>query len=61
MSREKFEENLSKLDSLLSNNPQKVKNLLVWGREPQIEAVISKYFDSNPVFENEKIRVFRQK
>lgn len=61
MTDEKFAENLARLDTLLADNHPKIRNLLVWGKEPRIEAVISKYFDGTPVFENEKIRVFRQK
>jgi len=58
---EKFDDKSVKLDLLLSNNREKIQTLIVWGKNPQIEAVLFKWFESAPIFENGKVRVFRQK
>ncbi len=58
---EKFDDKSVKLDLLLSNNREKIQTLIVWGKNPQIEAVLFKWFKSEPVFENGNVRVFHQK
>ncbi len=58
---EKFDEKLSKLDSVFSNNPVKIKTLIVWGTDARVEAVIFKWFEAQPFFENGHIRLFHSK
>ena len=58
---EKFDEKLSKLDLIFSNDPEKIKTLIVWGKDERVETVLKKWFESQPFFENGHIRLFHSK
>jgi hypothetical protein len=58
---ENFAEKLGKLDSTLEANHDKIETMLVWGNEPRIEAVLSRWFEPRPFFENGQVRLFRHK
>lgn len=58
---ENFAEKLEKLDSTLEANHDKIETMLVWGNEPRVEAVLSRWFESQPYFENGQVRLFRHK
>lgn len=56
-----FEERLAKLESLLESNNNKIDTVLVWGKNAQVEAVLQKWFESEPYFQNGEVRLFRHK
>ncbi len=58
---ENFDETLSKLDSLLSNNQGKITTLIVWGKDARIETVLYKWFDSRAFYETSQIRLLHSK
>lgn len=58
---ENFAEKLGKLDSALEANHDKIETMLVWGNEPRVQAVLNKWFESEPFFENRRVRLFRHK
>lgn len=53
------DEKLSRLDAVLSENHQKIKTLIVWGKDARVEEVLTKWFE--PFYENGGVRVFRHK
>jgi hypothetical protein len=52
---------LAKLSAVLSENNQKIRTILVWGRDARVEAILNGWFDEKPIFENGRVRVFRHK
>lgn len=60
-STENFEEKLGKLDSLLSANHGKLKTLLVWGKDARVEKVLFKWFEIEPEFQTENVRIFHHR
>lgn len=56
-----FDEKLIKFESLMSAENPKIERIILWGRDERVEAVLSQWFDPQPVFENGKVRVFRHK
>ena len=58
---EKFEEKIAKLDTNLSANHSKITTLLVWGKDSRIETVLNKWFETQPFFENGRLRLFHRK
>ncbi|HVE57779.1 MAG TPA: hypothetical protein VNB22_13185 [Pyrinomonadaceae bacterium] len=56
-----FAEKLSKLEACLAENNQKINTLLVWGKDSRVEAVLNKWFEPQPIYENGRMRVFRHK
>jgi hypothetical protein len=58
-SEKAIENNIAVFDGFLQQNHHKITTLIVWGRDARIEAVINKWFDSEPVFSNGRVRLFR--
>ena len=56
---QKFDERLAGLDSCLTENHQKIRTLVVWGKDARVEVILIKWFE--PVYENERVRVFRHR
>ncbi|HVE58153.1 MAG TPA: hypothetical protein VNB22_15075, partial [Pyrinomonadaceae bacterium] len=56
-----FDIKLSKLEACLAENNQKIKTLLVWGKDSRVEAVLNEWFEPQPIYENGRMRVFRHK
>lgn len=56
-----FDEKLLKLESLLEANNNKIDVLLIWGRDARVEAVLNRWFESEPYFQNGEVRLFRHK
>jgi hypothetical protein len=58
---ENINEKLSKLDAAFSNNPGKIKTLVVWGKDQRVEEVLNRWFAPEPFFENGRVRLFHSK
>lgn len=56
-----FEAKLSGLESVLTENHQKIDKLLLWGNNSRVEVVLAKWFAPEPIFENGRVRVFRHR
>jgi hypothetical protein len=56
-----FDEKLSKLEALLEANNNKIDTLLVWGKDARVEAVLSRWFESEPYFQSGEVRLFRHR
>ncbi|MDQ3799092.1 MAG: hypothetical protein M3384_06560 [Acidobacteriota bacterium] len=56
-----FDEKLSKLAALLEANNNKIDTLLVWGKDARVEAVLSRWFESEPYFQSGEVRLFRHR
>ncbi len=59
--KQNFDEKLTNLDSFLSENNHKIRTIILWGKDVRVEAVLNRWFDAQPVFENGRVRVFRHK
>ena len=59
--RESFSELLAKLDRTLAQHHNKLTKIVFWGRNETVEAVVHKWFDPNPIFENGRVRVLRRR
>lgn len=59
--QENFDEKLAKLDSTLEANHGKIDIMLVWGNDGRISGVLNKWFETQPYFENGRVRLFRHK
>jgi hypothetical protein len=55
------QERVEKLSKLLEANHHRIDTLLVWGNDPQIEAVYQPWFGPEPYFENGRVRLYRHK
>lgn len=60
-SQESLDEKLSKLDSALANNHDKIKVLLIWDSDPPVETVFAKWFETQPFFNEGRVRLFRHR
>ncbi|HLL99865.1 MAG TPA: hypothetical protein VK400_02315, partial [Pyrinomonadaceae bacterium] len=56
-----FDEKLSKLAALLEANNDKIDVLLVWGKDARVEAILNKWFESEPYFQSGDVRLFRHR
>jgi hypothetical protein len=56
-----FEEKLSKLEALLEANSNKIDVLLVWGKDARVEAILNRWFESEPYFQSGEVRLFRRR
>jgi len=56
-----FEIRLDRLRSSLEEYNERVDTLAVWGTEPTVEAVLQKWFEPVPYFQNGRVRLFRHK
>lgn len=56
-----FDSKLQRIDSSLESHNGRIETIALWGRDPRVEAVLSKWFEAEPYFENEKLRLFRHK
>jgi hypothetical protein len=54
-----IEKKLAAFEACLQQNHHKITTLIVWGRDARVESVINKWFNSEPVFSNGRVRVFR--
>lgn len=52
---------LERLNSSLESYNDRIETIALWGRDEHVEAVLSKWFEAEPYFENEKLRLFRHK
>jgi hypothetical protein len=60
MSDATFNANLKRLEVALSDN-NRIKTMIVWGKDSRIEEVLNRYFIQNPDFQNEYVRLFYRK
>lgn len=56
-----FEDKLQRINSSLESYNGRIETIALWGRDPRVEAVLSRWFETEPYFENEKLRLFRHK
>ncbi len=56
-----FAERLIRLDSALANDGGRIDALLVWGLHAEVDAVITRYFESEAYYESQNIRLFRRR
>jgi hypothetical protein len=56
-----IDEKLKNLDASLQENHGKITTMLVWGSEPRVEAVLNKWFESEPYYQNGQVRLFRHR
>ena len=54
-----FDARLAQLGAALQANHHKIDKLLIWGSDPRVEAVLKKWFDSDSVFQEGRLRVWR--
>ncbi len=52
---------LARLDACLERNRQRVETLLLWNREPQVEALLARWFESEPFCERGRGRLYRRR
>jgi hypothetical protein len=58
---EQFETKFAKLNELMAQHHGKIDVLLVWGREERVEAMILRWYEQEPYFQNGEIRLFRRR
>ena len=58
---EDFEKKLTKLNSALEKNHEKINTMLVWGYDARVDKVLNNWYESEPYFENGRLRLFRHK
>ena len=57
----RFRKELEEFSEALSRHHQRIGTLIMWGRNPDVEAVVQEWFDSRPYFERGRVRLFRHK
>ena len=58
---EKTDEKLAHINSLLDSDHDKINVMLVWGGDQRVEAILRKWFEDKPFFQNERVRLFRRR
>jgi len=58
---ENFAEKLSILDSSLEADNDKIDTIILWGAEARVEAILYKWFEPAPYFQNGEVRLLRHK
>ena len=56
-----YELKLGLINSSLESYNDRIETIALWGRDPRVEAVLNKWFASEPYFENGKLRLFHHK
>lgn len=56
-----FNFKLGLINSSLETDNDRIETIALWGRDPRVEAILNKWFEVEPYFENEKLRLFRHK
>lgn len=57
---EEFEEKLSRLETALSENSEKIDTLILWRRNQRVEAILSKWFEPTPYYESGNVRLYKR-
>lgn len=52
---------LGRLNSSLETYNDRIETIALWGRDPRVEALIYKWFEAEPYFENGNLRLFHHK
>jgi hypothetical protein len=60
MDDRELEKDMNGLNEALSKGGDKIDAILMWGRNERVEQLLFRWFDSTPVYANDKIRVFRR-
>jgi hypothetical protein len=56
-----FETKFNRLSNLLENRHDKIDVLLVWGKDDRIDSLVKRWFDDEPYFQNNYVRLFRRR
>ena len=58
---EQANEKLALLDSSLNIHNDKINVMLIWGNDERVEAILRKWFEEEPFFQNKRVRLFRHR
>lgn len=58
---ENFNDKMTKLNSALASNHEKIDVMLVWGGDARIEAMLQQWFEDQPFYHKERVRLFRHR
>jgi hypothetical protein len=50
-----------RLADLLARHHAKIDKIIIWGNDLRIENILDEWFVAQPVFENNRVRVFQHK
>lgn len=56
-----FDIKLGRINSSLESHNDRIETIALWGRDARVEGILNKWFEAEPYFENEKLRLFRHK
>ena len=56
-----FEPKFERLSKLLESRHEKIDVLLVWGDDERIDALVSRWFENAPFYQNKYVRLFRRR
>ena len=56
-----YETKLARINSGLAIYNDRIETIVLWGRDERIEAILSKWYNTEPYFENGKLRLFHHK
>ena len=56
-----FETKYNQLSNLLENHHDKIDVLLIWGKDERIDSLAAKWFDREPFYQNNYVRLFRRR
>ena len=56
-----FETKFARLSEVLENHHDKIDVLLVWGSDARIDALVDRWFESAPIYQNNYVRLFRRR
>jgi hypothetical protein len=58
---ENFDERLSKFSGVLAKSNGRIDTMIVWGRDQRVETALSKWYETEPYFENGQVRLYRNR
>ncbi|HXH70377.1 MAG TPA: hypothetical protein VNI60_08615 [Pyrinomonadaceae bacterium] len=56
-----IDEKISRLDSLLNSHHDKIKVMLVWNGDERVRAILTKWYDDKPYFQNGRVALFHHR
>jgi hypothetical protein len=58
---ENFDERIQKFSNVLAKSDGRIDTMIVWGRDPRVEAALTERYQAEPYFENGQVRLFRNR
>ena len=56
-----FREQVTQIDEIFGSDRGRINTLLIWGTLIELDAVVTKYFENEPFYRSQNVRLYRRK